>query len=383
MQHPWDSQQFRAGARALERPEATIEAAIAIAKNIKRINADLPVVFTLHHLAHLCQVSAEYLQDVIHRKGDPYRTFKLAKRGKANVRPRPSRKHRWICVPEPMLMTAQRWIAQNILNAVSPHEACHAFTPKRDLVGAAKKHLGAQWLVKLDIRRFFESVPEKSVYLVFRRLGYPALLSFQLARLCTRVRREDLIGDVSRRRVRSLPIRPRVPGHLPQGAPTSPMLANLAVADLDDHLSVMAKQHGWTYTRYADDLAFSRIDDINRGSAVTLVKLVERALRDSGFVPHGAKTSIAPPGARKVLLGTLVDRDHAHLTRRFRNNLETHLYALTAERIGPTAHMGSRGFASKIGMRRHVAGLLAFAHQVDETYAAKQYQRFNSIDWSR
>lgn len=383
MQHPWDSQQFRAGAKAVGRSDAAIEAAIAIGNNIKRINADLPVAFTLHHLAHLCQVSAEYLQDVIHRKSDPYRTFKLAKGGKANLRPKPSRKHRWICVPEPMLMQAQRWIAQNMLNAVTPHEACHAFTPDRDLVGATKKHLRAKWLVKLDIRRFFESVPEKSVYLVFRQLGYPALLSFQLARLCTRVRREDLIGTVPRHRVRSLPIRPRVAGHLPQGAPTSPMLANLAVERLDDHLSTMAKQHGWTYTRYADDLAFSRIDDSNRGSAVMLVKLVERALIDFGFVPQSAKTRIASPGARKVLLGTLVDRERPRLTRRFRDNLETHLYALTAQRIGPTAHVGRRGFVSKIGMRRHVEGLLAFAHQVDPIYAAKQYVRFNSIDWSK
>ncbi|MEF2549704.1 reverse transcriptase family protein, partial [Aurantimonas sp. E1-2-R+4] len=335
-------------------------------------------------LARFCSdVDTEYLQDVVHRKSDPYRTFKLAKRGKANVRPRPSRKHRWICVPEPMLMQAQRWIAQNILNAVTPHEACHAFTLKRDLVGAAKKHLQARWLVKLDIRRFFESIPEKSVYFVFRRLGYPALLSFQFARLCTRVRRGDLIGKISRERVRSLPIRPRVPGHLPQGAPTSPMLANLAVAILDDHLSAIGRGHGWTYTRYADDLAFSRIEDTNRGSAVTLVKLVEFALFDFGFVPHSAKTSIASPGARKVLLGTLVDRERPRLTRSFRNNLETHLYAMTNDGIGPAAHVRRRGFTSMIGLRRHVAGLLAFAHQVDPIYAAKQYAKFNLIDWSK
>src|SRR5208337_2437101 len=68
MQHPWDSQQFRAGARAAGRSEQTVEAAIAIARNIKRINSDLPVVLTLHHLSHLCDVSSEFLQDVTFRQ---------------------------------------------------------------------------------------------------------------------------------------------------------------------------------------------------------------------------------------------------------------------------------------------------------------------------
>jgi hypothetical protein len=62
MLHPWDSQQFRAGAKAAGRSKKTIEAAIVIARNIKKANSDLPVVLTLHHVSHLCDVSAEFLQ---------------------------------------------------------------------------------------------------------------------------------------------------------------------------------------------------------------------------------------------------------------------------------------------------------------------------------
>lgn len=379
MKHPWDSQQFRTGAKAVGRSEQSIEAAILIARNIKQTNSDLPVVLTLHHLSHLCDVSAEFLQNVIFRKIEAYRTFRVQKRGKSNELPKHARRFRTICVPEPRLMRAQRWIAQNILNAVTPHDASYAFAKKRDLVKSAEKHAGARWLVKVDVRNFFESISERQVYFVFRRQGYPALLCFQLARICTRLPVEKLSHPLPL--TSDLPYRRWPEGHLPQGAPSSPMLANLAAHALDVQLSEMCMKLGWTYTRYADDLAFSRLGDVRRSSAMHLVKLVEHALGNFKLAICHPKTSIAPPRARKILLGVLVDRERPRLTRSFRNNLETHLYALTSPKIGAGAHMQRRGFGSRIGMQRHVTGLLAFAHQVDREYAAKQYRLFNTIDW--
>src|ERR1700730_19223449 len=107
MLRPWDSQQFRTGAKAAGRSQETIEASIKIARDIKKANSDLPVVLTLHHLSHLCDISAEFLQDVIFRKVEAYRVFRVQKRGK------PKRRFRTICVPDPLLMQVQRWVAQN------------------------------------------------------------------------------------------------------------------------------------------------------------------------------------------------------------------------------------------------------------------------------
>ncbi len=66
-----------------------------------------------------------------------------------------------------------------------------------------------------------------------------------------------------------------------------------------------------------------------------------------------------------------------------RNNVETHLYALTHAKIGPERHRQKRKFASLIGMRRHIVGLIAFAHQVDKEYAAKLYAELNAVNWKR
>ncbi len=281
-------------------------------------------------------------------------------------------------------MRTQRWIAQNILNVVEPHPASYAFAPGRDLVGAAERHAGCGWLVKMDVRHFFESIKEPVVYRVFRELGYSALVAFEMTRLCTRLHsaqypfKARLLEEVQA----TIPYRKGAAGHLPQGAPTSPMLANLAVRRLDERIDALAGARDWTYTRYADDLAFSTTEPCTRGRAMALVTLAEREMSGFGLVANRQKTTIVPPGARKILLGVLVDRAKPHLTRAFRNNIETHLYALTNPKIGPAAHRNTRGFASTIGMKRHVEGLIAFAHQVDPAYAGRLYTDFNCIDWS-
>ena len=113
-----------------------------------------------------------------------------------------------------------------------------------------------------------------------------------------------------------------------------------------------------------------------------LVKRVERELAHHGLRHHRQKTVILPPGTRKILLGVLVDSDRPRLTRAYRNNVETHLFALTSDKIGVAAHREKRGFASTIGMRRHIEGLIAFAHQVDPDYAAILYEQFNTVNWS-
>lgn len=385
MKHPWDSQTFAAGAKAEGRSAETVTASIAAATAVKRRHPHLPVVLTLNHLGHLSDVSSDFLQEVAYRKIDPYRVFRVKKRGVPNRVPAPPRRYRTICVPESRLMRIQRWIAQNILQVMPSHPASFAFIKDRDLVDAAERHAGARWLIKMDVRHFFESIHEDSAYRVFRSFGYGALISFQMARICTRLpihSRSDPRDRLGRGED-SRPYRTHTMGHLPQGAPTSPMLANFASEALDIQLAHLASTENWTYTRYADDLAFSRPGDSTRAEAMHLVKRVEMELKRTGLVAHRQKTSIVPPGGRKILLGVTVDTGQPRLTKAFRNNIETHLYALTHEDIGPERHRVKRGFASIIGMRRHVFGLIAFAHQVDKSYAARLYARANMVDWGK
>lgn len=384
MNHPWDPQQFATGAKAEGRDDTVIGHCIQAGRTIKHRDNDLPVILTLAHLAHLTDTPPRRLEAYAKRRtADPYRVFQLRKRQHGA----PKRAHRTICVPEPPLMRLQRWIAQNLLQTTTaaPHPASYAYyrgkNPDRGLRAAALRHAGCTWLVKMDIRDFFDSLTESRIYRVFRQLGYGALLSFQLARICTRVRSGDPHDVQWNDWIPAYYNKQE--GRLPQGAPTSPSLANLAVRALDERLDALARSLDWTYTRYADDLAFSTRKDADRAEARQLVDAIRRELVGAGLRPNNAKTVIAGPGARRLVLGLLVDGPEPRLTREFRTRLETHLRALTSPTIGAAKHCQTRNFASLIGMRHHIGGLIAFAYDIDKAYGQKRFDEFNSVDWTR
>ena len=138
----------------------------------------------------------------------------------------------------------QRTILDQILGKIPMHDACHGFVAGRSTVTNATPHQGAAIIVKLDLKDFFPTVHYRRVRGLFQWLGYNAEVANTLAGLTTyRPKLED--GTVL------------WPGVLPQGAPTSPALANLACRRLDRRLGKLGEKYGAVYTRYADDLTFS------------------------------------------------------------------------------------------------------------------------------
>ncbi|MBC58962.1 MULTISPECIES: reverse transcriptase family protein [Rhodobacterales] len=386
----WNSQRYFAEGLAAGVDESILNNAIATAEHTLRQPSPGPPILTLGHLGHLAGVDVGILKTYASRQdADPYREFSIRKRPIPGQPPR----YRTIAVPEPPLLRVQTWIASEVLRHAPCHSASTAFAPGSRLAQAAARHCRAVWMVKIDLRNFFESLTEIDVHRVFLERGYQPLVAFELARLCTRLRdkhRNDTAVLPQRRtpkfRHSSLTsLYPRdLLGVLPQGAPTSPMLANLAVRDLDERLTAIAKTFGVRYSRYADDLTFSTTrKSFGRSRAHDLVGRVYETLAARGLAPNQSKTTIVSPGARKVVLGLLVDGDTPKLTRDFRSRLRKHLYHISAPDQGPVQHAARRGFASVEGLRQHLLGLIAFAGQIDPVYAAKCRAILDSSDWSQ
>jgi RNA-directed DNA polymerase len=258
-------------------------------------------------------------------------------------------------------MDVQRWVLHNILAAYEVHRCSWAYRPGRSIVTCAKNHVGARWLVKLDVHNFFGSIHEEKVFRIFDALGYTRLLSFELARLCTR----NAIGEHGRR-IGHAPYLAMPRGSLPQGAPTSGALANAAMLDFDEKLANLAERRGLVYTRYSDDIVFSTIGTFTRRAAA-LVNDASSALRNSGLEVHRRKTRIIPPGARKIVLGLTVLDDTVALPGEFKRRIEVHVRGVG--KFGLVEHARHRRFRSVLSMVEHIDGCIAFASSVDKAFA--------------
>ncbi|WP_157947001.1 reverse transcriptase family protein [Thalassobius sp. I31.1] len=243
-----------------------------------------------------------YLADVDGRYAcHAYRTIRHYH---AVAEPKKSGGLRLIEAPKSQLKAVQRQILQGILRHIPVHEAAYGFAPDKGCADAARLHCGHDEVVCFDLADFFPSVSFSRVFGVFRHLGYPEAVTRLLAGLCTTETAPDVRGQFpfAMRQLYRIP-------HLPQGAPTSPALADILLFNLDCRLNALSAKLGASYTRYADDLTFSGQAGLGRG----LLKLVPEIIRDEGFRSNPGKARVMPSGGRQVVTGIVVN---AHLNMR-------------------------------------------------------------------
>jgi hypothetical protein len=210
------------------------------------------------------------------------------------VRPkRRGKTSRRIDCPVAGLKDVQRALLEKILSDVPPHAAATAYFPGRSVAENARKHHGCRYLYKTDISNFFGSITVDAVWRVLR-LHFPYLSHGAMAELV------DLTT---------------FKGALPQGAPTSPHIANLALYEFDESISLLCRRLGATYTRYADDIAISGDDDEAMGIAAVAVR---SGLAELGLAQHPSKTRLFGEIDRKVVTGLDVSGDTIRPTRAFR-----------------------------------------------------------------
>ena len=263
---------------------------------------------------------------------------------------------RLISAPMPRLKRAQYWVLDNILAKVPAHDAAHGFLAGRSIVSNAAPHAGHDVVINLDVKDFFPSIAFGRIKGVFRHLGYGEAMAAILALLCSENRAQAwqvdgeklFVGGKARERV------------LPQGAPTSPMLTNLLCRRLDRRLLGLARQLGFVYTRYADDLTFSASGEAARDNVGRLLGRVRWILRDEGFTPHPDKERVMRKGRRQEVTGLVVNADKPGVSRETRRRLRAALHRATQASAGKPAH-----WQGQAAQPSQLLGLAQFVYQVD------------------
>jgi RNA-directed DNA polymerase len=282
---------------------------------------------------------------------------------------------RLIEAPKPRLKAIQRRILHEILCAVPVHDRANGFVAGRSCLSGAQVHAGEAVVATFDLAEFFPSIGLPRIHGIFRSLGYPWAVARRLAGLCTTVTPRDVFRrlpesqrpDWGRQALYGVP-------HLPQGAPTSPVLANLLAWVLDRRLDGLAGAAGANYTRYADDLAFSGDAGFARGLG-RFHEAIVTVVRDEGFSLNTAKTRIMPRNMCQRVTGIVVN-EHCNVGRAAFDTLKAILH--NCVHTGP-AEQNRAGLPD---FRGHLAGRVAWVEQVNPPRGAKLRRLFERIEWS-
>jgi hypothetical protein len=273
--------------------------------------------------------------------------------------------------PKPRLKSIQRRILHEILDVVPLHDAAHGFAAGRSCLTGAQIHAGESVVATFDLVQFFPSISAPRVHGIFRSLGYPWAVARRLTGLCTTATPANVrlrIIDPTSQALLAVP-------HLPQGAPTSPALANLLAFTLDTRLHGLARAAGANYTRYADDLAFSGPPEFAR-SLTRFINAVETIVADEGFSLNQAKTRVMPRHTRQRITGIIVN-DHCNTPRAEFEFLKSILYNCTL--TGPE----TQNRAAIPNFRAHLEGRIGWIAQINPQRAIKLYNLFDNIDWTQ
>jgi len=271
--------------------------------------------------------------------------------------------HRLIEAPKPRLKELQRKILAGILEKIPPHPAVHGFLKGHSIKTFVAPHVRQRVILKMDLEDFFPSISGPRVQALFRTIGYPEAVADLLGGICTTVAPYDIW------KTRDLYTQP----HLPQGAPTSPALANLCAYRVDCRLAGLAKSVGAVYTRYADDLAFSGGEPFER-SVDRFSTHVAAILYEHGFSVHHRKTRIMRQGVRQNLAG-LVANERLNIRRSDFDNLKATL--TNCVRLGPEI----QNREAHTHYRLHLEGKVAFVASINPAKGTRLRALFDKIQW--
>ncbi len=287
---------------------------------------------------------------------------------------------RVIEVPKARLMEIQRWLLHEILDEIPAHDAAHGFTRGRSVITHARVHTGRDALLRLDLKDFFASISAGRVYGILRAAGYADAVAHVLTGLCTNTVPAHVWQAVKAMQEQPQLLEERfwfgrllATPHLPQGAPTSPALANLAAFRLDRRLSGLAAASGVRYSRYADDLTFSGPARL-LGRAEGLPALVATIVREEGFALHPRKSALRSAAARQSVCGVVVNV-RPNVARAEYDRLRASLH--NAARHGPE----SQNRTGVPDLEAHLRGRITWVASLNPERGEKLRRQFALIEW--
>ena len=163
--------------------------------------------------------------------------------------------------------------ALSVAGVVKVSACAHGFLPGRNTMSSMLKHQrNSRCFVCCDMEDFFPNCKQEYLEATMLDAGVAPPYVKGIIRCCA------------------------YEGGFPQGSPASPMLTNLIMFNADNMIASYSKDHGFVYTRYADDLTFS-LENVTPETEAMLQRTKEEGSHNP-FVPFLY-------GVEKILTETL------------------------------------------------------------------------------
>lgn len=304
----------------------------------------LRIAHSVKDVSYALNLDPEKFFYVIQRcdDGSYYKTFKIPKKNGGE---------RQIAMPLRGLALAQDRLAPILKHVYNPGPHVKAFVTGSSFVSNASYHKSQRWILNIDLSEFFPSISFARVRGLFlsKLFGFNPRVSTILARVCT------------------------FQGGLPQGASTSPILANIIANSLDRKLLEIARMEKIKYSRYSDDITFSSskkaipkslikaYHDRDDGREILLGDKLKESIRTSGFALNDQKTRLMMPNNRQVVTGLTVN-ERVNIRRSDISRLRMIIFSVKKVGFKEASKVWSNGEEKKL--RNHILGWLAHIKQV-------------------
>jgi len=258
-------------------------------------------------------------------------------------------KNRIIHIPCDELKAKQRFF----LNAIK-----WLYPYKTDVLSCAKIHSGKKWILKMDIKHFYDSVPSHEIQRV-------------VSKVCRRINQNNnsfsYLSLVT------------INGKLPTGAPTSPHIANACFKKIDKDIMSVSSAFGVDYTRYVDDLTFS---SYCKETLEIVEKKVTALLAFYGYKINPKKTKYISDNKQQNILGLVVNNYRVRLPKDFKRKIRAMLHSyviyISNSNIKDTKHL-----AWDTKKEQQLSGYISYICHVDspfyvqlKRYAQKLEQKY-------
>lgn len=241
---------------------------------------------TIADVAALLESSEKQLRFLLYARPEKtrYTSFAISKRrgGKRAIK-----------APRSDLKSIQRRLADFLQDRVSFRPPAHGFVRERSIATNAALHVHHRTVFNVDLKDFFPTINFGRVRGLFMASPFMATpeVATVLAQICCHE------------------------GSLPQGAPTSPVVSNMVCSRMDAQLLRLAKSHGCIYTRYADDLTFSKrkgvfpkeLADLDIFDDIEAGKELREIIVKNGFHIHPDKIRLCRNTDRQSVTGLTVN----------------------------------------------------------------------------